>query len=102
MHLYYLYYAYMAAIKCAKTSTGIFTKVFLLTSVCTCAVDMSNMYVYPYIKTHTHCNSDGREEQFSLLYFYFMYMAALPAGMSVHHLCAVSTEARRERQMPWD
>lgn len=32
--------------------------------------------------------------------YYFMCMGALP--MSMQHICAVHTEARRRRQIPWD
>lgn len=33
--------------------------------------------------------------------FYFVGMGVLPTCMSMHHLCAMSKEARRGHQIPW-
>lgn len=36
------------------------------------------------------------------LYFYFMYMNALPPCMYMYHVCLVPVKVHRRRQIPWD
>lgn len=38
----------------------------------------------------------------NIAFYYFVYMAVLPASVSVYRIHAVSLEDRREPRIPWD